>query len=185
MPALLLLLLLSVSNAPDSSPKEGKTTVRQIQMRGNSRVLALDVPVRRGRLYLFHRYPDGVYMSVPAEDVLGIAATTVEPPAKLPETVVLGPTGEGLPADAAGPAAATPQTYYDMGYPGYYGYGYWPCFGCGGNPRPPHPSPNPPPSIVGPNGFPLLPGSPQPLPIGPNGFPILSPSTPPPVASPR
>ena len=172
-PVLLLLLALS------SGPSEVRT-IRQIELRGNARVFAIDVPVRKGRLFLFHRYPDGVFMSVPAEDVLGVAATTVTPAPKTPDTVMLGETGEGRPADkVAAPTAPPPG--YDMGYPGYYGYGYWPCFGC--NVPPPSPAPRPPPpSLVGPNGFPLLPGSPPPPPIGPNGFPILAP---PPAPSPR
>jgi hypothetical protein len=174
LPVVLVLLALA------SESSEAKT-IRQIELRGNARIFALDVPVRKGRLYLFHRYPDGVFMSVPAEDVLGVAATTVAPVPKTPDTVMLGETGEGHPADqVAAPTAPHPMSY-DMGYGGYYGYGYWPCFGCNVPPSPPASGP-PPPSLVGPNGFPLLPGSPPPPPIGPNGFPILNP---PPVASPR
>lgn len=161
--ALLLLWL-----APPSAAK----TVRQIELRGNSRILASDLPVRRGRLYLFHRYPDGVYMSVAAEDVLGVAATTVGERPKVADTVLLGPTGEGRPSETA---ALAPSAAYDEGYAGYYGY----CYGCYGPPAPlPRPV-RPPPALVGPNGFPLLPGSPPAPPIGPNGFPILAPSPPP------
>jgi len=100
MAAVLLALLLAVA-AP--APVR---TIRQIELRGNSRILALDTPVRRGRLYLFHRYPDGVYMSVPAEDVLGIASTRVESTPPPPDTVVLGPTGEGIPTNNQSPPAA-------------------------------------------------------------------------------
>jgi hypothetical protein len=164
----LLLFLTAAQPAP-----EGKT-IRQIELRGDARVFALDVPVRRGRLLLFHRYPDGVYMSVPSEDVLGIAATTVAPQPKRPDTVMLGETGEGHPAERAPSGVADRPAFYDQGYGGYYGYGYWPCFGCGPTPVPPPPHPTAP-SLVGPNGFPLLPGSPPPPPIGPNGFPILNP----------
>jgi len=156
--------------------------IHQIELRGDVRVLSADTPVRKGRLYLFHRYPDGVYMSVPAEDVLGIASTTAPDPRKTPDTVALGPTGEGQPTiDAVAAGSGASPSSYDQGYPGYYGYS-GDCYGCSGPPvRPPHVRP-PPPALVGPNGFPMLPGSPAPLPIGANGFPILAP---PPQASPR
>lgn len=168
VPAALVSLLLLTAAPPATK------SVHQIELRGHVRILSADAPVRSGRLYLFHRYPDDVYMSVPAEDVLGIAVTKVESRPKPPDTVFLGPTGEGYPADAVSQASTPPPETYEMGYPGYYGYwdgGYVP-------PRPPRPGP-PPPALVGPNGFPLLPGSPPPLPIGPNGFPILAPSPPP------
>ncbi|MGE5279036.1 MAG: hypothetical protein ACM3SU_18740 [Acidobacteriota bacterium] len=166
LPALALLML---SLAPPSAAK----TIRRIELRGNSRILSSDAPVRRGRVYLFHRYPDDVYMSVAVEDVLGIAVTTVGERPKLPDTVLLGPTGEGQPGE---PPAPAPSAVYEEGYAGYYGD----CYGCyGPPPPPPRPGPRPPPALVGPNGFPLLPGSPPPLPIGPNGFPILAPFPPP------
>jgi hypothetical protein len=164
-------------------PVEGKT-IRQIELRGNARILAADVPVRRGRLYLFHRYPDGVYMSVPAEDVLGVATTTVEVATHPPDVVHLGETGEGRYETPAAAAHAPTTSYYEEGYPGYYGWGYWPCFGCNVPSQPVPPKPGPP-SLVGPNGFPLLPGSPPPPPIGPNGFPIISPQPQPPVVTPH
>ncbi len=166
LPALALLLL-SLAPAPAGR------TIRRIELRGNSRILSSDAPVRRGRVYLFHRYPDEVYMSVAVEDVLGVAVTTVGERPTLPDTVLLGPTGEGRPSEAQAPA---PSPVYEEGYAGYYGD----CYGCYGPPvLPPRPGPRPPPALVGPNGFPLLPGSPPPLPIGPNGFPILAPSPPP------
>jgi hypothetical protein len=176
MPAALALLLLTLP-----PPADGKT-IRQIEVRGNARILSSDAPVRRGRLYLFHRYPDGVYMSVPAEDVLGIAVTRVEERSTPGGTVDLGPTGEGSASSTASATAAAPvPKSYQEGYPGYYGGDY--CFGCY---VPPFPAPRPghaPPALVGPNGFPLVPGSPPPPPIGPNGFPILN--APAPRPSPR
>jgi hypothetical protein len=160
-------------------------TVRRIELRGNETIFSSDVPVRKGRLYLFHRYPDNVYMSVPAEDVLGIAKTTFEDGTKSSETVVLGPTGEGIPSEPAASAPAPPPMNYSDWYPGYYGY-YGGCWGCYVPPiHPPRPPGPAPPALVGPNGFPLMPGSPPPNPIGPNGFPILNaPSLPAPVPLP-
>ncbi|MGH9367072.1 MAG: hypothetical protein ACRD3M_05290 [Thermoanaerobaculia bacterium] len=169
--ALLFLLLVPPSEA---------RTIRQIQLRGNARILSADAPVRRGRLYLFHRYPDSVYMSVAAEDVLGIASMTVDERATPGDTVLLGPTGEGRTAEAAGAASSVPvPVSYSEGYPGYYGG----CYGCYVPKLPPRPPVAPPPALVGPNGFPLVPGSPPPPPIGPNGFPILD--SPPARPSPR
>jgi len=160
-----------------ATPVSGAKIIRQIELRGDARMLSMDEPVRRGRLYLFHRYPDGVYMSVPATDVIGIATTRVDDRPKAGDTVVLGPTGEGRPAAAAGSHAelASGASGDESADGGYY-YGYDGCYGCYGGTRPLPPRPAPaPPALVGSNGFPLMPGSPAPLPIGPNGFPIISP----------
>ncbi len=143
-------------------------------------------------MLLFHRYPDGVYMSLAASEVVGVVALS-EPPQ--PEglapgqTLFVGPAIEG-PGFAA-PPPATVQTgppaemTIDWGY-GYYG-SYWGGGGYVPRPRPPGPPPVAPPQRIGPNGFPILapPGSAGsvPPPIGPNGFPILSPQ--PPVPRPR
>ncbi|HEY7111529.1 MAG TPA: hypothetical protein VIA45_01235 [Thermoanaerobaculia bacterium] len=175
-------VLLAVALLVLATPSRGDArTVHQIELRGNGRVLAKDAPVRRGRVYLFHRYPDGVYMSVAADDVRGIAVTTVDEKPKPVETVLLGPTGEGqtvLPSEANAPPAP-PADDDDSYFLGYYGG----CSGCYGPVRPSPRPPAPPPALVGSNGFPLMPGSPPPLPIGPNGFPIIAPQ--PPVVSPR
>ena len=136
--------------------------------------------MRRGRVYLFHRYPDGVYMSVAADDVRGIAVTTLDDRPKPVETVLLEPTGEGqavLPSEANAPSPRYDDSMYLDYYGGYYG-GYAP-----GRPSPRPPAP--PPALVGSNGFPLMPGSPPPLPVGPNGFPIIAPQPPPAVVAPR
>ncbi len=167
----------------------GSTRYYALELRGGSRVFALDHPVRKGRVVLFHRYPDGVYVSLSAGEVENVVATEEAPrPEKLApgQTVFLGPavSGPGFetpPAPPVPPPAA--EMYLDSGY-GYYGW-YW-----GGGyvpPLPPAPPRPAPPSRIGPNGFPILapPGSPGsiPPPIGPNGFPILAPQ--PPVPSPR
>jgi hypothetical protein len=161
-----------------------------LEVRGGSRIYAADQPVRKGRVFLFHRYPDGIYMSLASAEV---------------EKVVLlfePPTQEGLApgqsmfigAALEGPNAASPPVVpklppsdmaMDSGY-GYYG-SYWGGGGYVPPPRPPLPPSFVPPSRIGPNGFPILapPGSPgsAPQPIGPNGFPILSPQ--PPAPRPR
>lgn len=150
-----------------------------LELRGGSRLFATDRPVRRGRVLLFHRYPDGAYLSLGAAEVVSVTALESAPPPvegalKPGETVYVGGALEGPRFEAPPPAAEMVMTqdsslYYD------YGYGYW----GGGGYIPPRPPPPVPPSRIGPNGFPIIapPGTPGsvPNPIGPNGFPILSP----------
>jgi hypothetical protein len=159
-------------------------TYYALEVRGGSRVYAADQPVRKGRVFLFHRYPDGVYMSLAASEVDRVVSLP-EPPQ--PEGLAPGQAlfvapaleGPGFQAPPRTVQAAPPAdtAFMDPGY-GYYG-SYW---GGGGSvppPRPPGPAPAAPPSRIGPNGFPILappgsPGSTSP-PIGANGFPILAP----------
>ncbi len=160
-----------------------------LELKGGSQVFSADVPLKKGRVLVFHRYPDGTYMSLAASEVEKVVAREGEPPKaeKLApgETVYVGDAVEG-PGYVMPEAPPAPPSggYYDPGYgytEYYWGGGYYP------GPRPPRPPGPPPPSRIGPNGFPILapPGSPGsvPPPIGPNGFPILAP--PPSVASPR
>jgi hypothetical protein len=168
-----------------------------LELRGGSRAYSLDEPVRRGRVVLFHRYPDGVYLSLAAgelERVVPAQEPRAEGNGLAPgQTVFVGPAVEGPGYQAPPPAEAPPagaDRGYSDGYYADYGYGYtgsW--WGGGGGPvRPPRPPKPPPPALVGPNGFPMSPpgtiGS-QPLPIGPNGFPILAPQPPAPAPRPR
>ena len=166
------------------------STYYAIELRGGSRLYAVDKPVQKGRVYLFHRYPDGTYMSLSAAEVGQVVtlAEAPQPDRHAPgETLYIGPplSGPSAPAPAvAAPAGPAPP---DGVYADDYGYGYsgW---GWGGGVVPPsRPPGRMPPGRIGPNGYPILapPGSPgsTPPPIGPNGFPVLSPQ--PPVASPR
>jgi hypothetical protein len=162
------------------------TTYYALEIQGGSRVWAVDRPVQKGRIYVFHRFPDGVYMSVAASEVVKVAEQTEPPPSKglAPgQAIYVGPTlpSYAAPATAPPPAAAPDTVVIDSGYGNsdmYWGGGYW---GGGGGwiPRPQPPSPGAP-TRIGPNGFPILapPGSPGsvPPPIGPNGFPVLAPS---------
>lgn len=155
-----------------------------LDLRGGSHIYATDAPVRKGRLTLFHRYPDGVTMSLSAAEVLGVrTATATEPPPQTErlapgQTLSIGGVMEGPSQAATPPGPATePSGYADSSSGGYldsgYGYGYW-----GGYVPPPRPVPPPPRTNIGPNGFPILapPGSAGSTPpaIGPNGFPILA-----------
>ena len=156
-----------------------------LQVRGGSRIYSLDPPVRKGRQLLFHRYPDGTYMSLAASEVEKVTPVE-EPPPELAgvlspgQTVFVGPALSGPNYEA--PATSPPDfvvtsNYYDEGYGGvYWGGGFIP-------PHPPGPPPpRPVPSRIGPNGYPILapPGTAGSAPpaIGPNGYPILAPSPP-------
>ena len=55
-------------------------TYYELTARGGSRIYSLDAPVRKGRQLLFHRYPDGVYMSLSAAEVEKISPLEVAPP---------------------------------------------------------------------------------------------------------
>lgn len=171
-PFLPLLFLLAL--ATPALPK----TILKIELRGHALILAKDVPVLKGRLFLFHRYPDGLFMSVAAQEVVhtGEEKPDEETVHFQPgETIVLGPTGEGrseeVPSERNGAASQRFAPPY-MG-PGPYGFYGYPgcCFGPRvARSRPSSPAP---PALVGPNGFPLMPGV-APHEIGPNGFPILT-----------
>lgn len=155
-----------------------------LQVRGGSRIYSVDPPVRKGRQLLFHRYPDGTYMSLAASEVEKVtpAEGPVPPAAGVlapGQTVFVGPAllGPNYEAPASPPPDYVVTSGYDEGYSGmYWGGGYIP-------PRPPGPPPSRPgPSHIGPNGFPIIappgtPGSAPPV-IGPNGYPILSPPSP-------
>ncbi len=166
-----------------------------LELKGGSRVFSMDVPLRKGRVLVFHSYPDGTYMSLEAAEVEKVTALEAEPPSS--EKLAPGQTlyvgnpveGPGYEMPPAPPQAVEYPAYADPGY-GYSGYywggggGYW---GGGGGYFPPTRPPGPPPpSRIGPNGFPILapPGSPGSAPprIAPNGYPILAP---PPQAAPR
>lgn len=165
------------------------STYYALQVRGGSRVYALDEPVRKGRVMVFHRYPDGIYTSLAVSEVEKLILLKEPPPQAeglAPgQEVYIGSALSG-PNYVAPPPSAPPQVVYvDPAYG--YGYGYTGSHWGGGYVPPRPPGPPPPPSHIGPNGFPILapagsPGS-TPPPIGANGFPILAP--PPPVAAPR
>ena len=150
-----------------------------LELRGGSKIYAADKPVPRGRVLVFHRYPDGVFLSLQGSEVEKITTLEAPPPPaeKLAPgaSMYVGPALEG-PGYEAPPAPPSSGPYVD---PYAYGYGYSDDYWGGGyvpNPRPPGPRV---PSRIGPNGYPILapPGSPGsvPPPIGPNGYPILAP----------
>ena len=153
-----------------------------LELKGGSRVFALDRPVPKGRTLVFHRHPDGIYTSISADEVVKIApAPSPDRTEKFQpgETMLLGGNVEGTPTQGVAPPPEPPASRAAYDAPDY-GYSMSWGFGWGAS-RPPRPvaPPRPVPSTIGPNGFPILapPGTPGSVPpsIGPNGFPILAP----------
>ena len=185
----LLLNCLLAGALATSAPSAPSSRYYVLELKGGSQVFSADVPLKKGRVLVFHRYPDGTYMSLSSSEIEKIVAREGELPRaeKLApgETLFVGNAVEGpgyvMPE---GPPQGPAYGYGDYIDPGYgYGEYYW---GGGYNPPPRPPGPRPP-SRIGPNGFPILapPGTAGsvPPPIGANGYPILAP--PPVVVSPR
>jgi hypothetical protein len=157
-----------------------------LELRGGATLCSRSAPAVKGGLYLFHRCPDGTFVSLPAKEVLRVREEQVaERPAPDTAATVLkrdleGPSREPDPEPEPAPAR---EVYYPYDY-GYYAWGWGGSCCNPGPPNPPGPGP-PPPSTVRPNGFPLVgpPGFYAPPPTNPNGFPNLFP--PPPVVQPR
>jgi hypothetical protein len=151
----------------------------RIVLTGDAQVFSIDRPTQRGAIYVFHRYPDGVFSSIPVRDVVRVREISAVPGKSglsPGETLVLGPTGSTQPATGktsqrtASSEESSPPEYGGMNpaYFGYYGYatpGYSFRIGRRHN--------APPPSTVGPNGFPTLGWTPPA--IGTDGFPELAP----------
>ena len=176
---------LAASASPAASAK-----YYALELKGGSRVFSVDAPVRKGRVLLFHRYPDGTYMSLAASEVEKVVAP--RRPSRQPETLAPGGTvyvgnaveGPGYAMPPAPPQpAAVPGVTWTRATDTTATTGEE----AGATPAAAAPAAAAALSRIGPNGFPILapPGTPGsvPPPIGANGFPILAP--PPPVASPR
>ena len=149
--------------------------VYQIDLRGNVRLLSRDRPVHKGRLALFHRHSDGVFLSVPEQEIVRVTElANLASKAPLPgEAIDVGPTGGNDRFKVTAPeatAAPGPGPYGSM-TPGSYGYGGAPRSGGGTGvggfaAAPP---------LAAPNGFPMSPGATPPV-VGPNGFPTMVPA---------
>ncbi len=114
----------------------GSLTYYVLDLQGGSKVYSVDAPVRKGRVLLFHRFPDGVYVSLSASEVAKVSTLEAEPPPaeKLAPggTLYVGPplAGPNYEMPPAPPVSYPSETYYDSGYSGYgdyyYGGGYFP-----------------------------------------------------------
>jgi hypothetical protein len=180
-PVLAALAVLASASSADAAVRYS------LELRGGATLCSRSAPTVKGGLYLFHRCPDGTFVSLPAREVVRVREEQVaDQPARDAGTTVLkrdleGPSREPDPVPTE-PAVRTIDYGYD--YP-YYAWG-WGGFCCDPNPPSPPPNPGPaPPATTRPNGFPMVgpPGFYAPPPINPNGFPNLSP--PPPVVQPR
>lgn len=82
-------------------------TLYRIELAGNSTIWSQDRPQQSGALIVFHRYPDGVLMSVRSADVKKMAAARPQPTNKQlspGQQIDIGPTGSG--SAGTRPAAA-------------------------------------------------------------------------------
>src|ERR1700736_400060 len=71
-------------------------TIYEVDLRGHMSLLSNDRPIQKGRLALFHRYPDGVFLSIPEEEIVRVVTASASPTSKalLPgEAIDVGPTG--------------------------------------------------------------------------------------------
>src|ERR1700730_14164023 len=81
-------------------------TIYEVDLRGHMSLLSNDRPTQRGRLALFHRYPDGVFLSIPEDEIVRVVTASASPSIKtlLPgEAVDVGPTGGGHPREMRAP----------------------------------------------------------------------------------
>jgi len=150
--------------------------VYQIDLRGNARLLSRDRPVQKGRLALFHRHPDGVFLSVPEQEIVRVTelANLASKAPQRGEAIDVGPTGGNDRFQVTAPEAPGPGNasgLYGPMTPGSYGYGGAPRSGGGAgvggfSAVPP---------LAAPNGFPLSPGATPPV-VGPNRFPTMVPA---------
>src|ERR1700730_10574159 len=169
-----LLFLLGFSLASLATAQKGY----QIDLRGNARLLSRDRPVHTGRLALFHRHPDGVFLSVPEQEIVRVTELTnlLASKALLPgDAIDVGPTGGNdrsqvtAPEASAAPGAGNGSPYGPM-TPGYgYGGPSRTRAGAGGAGV----AAGPP--LAAPNGFPMSPGA-TPSVMEPNGFPTMTPA---------
>ncbi len=126
-PHLLAVLGLSITTLSTAQ------TIYEVELHGGARVLSKDRPVQSGRLALFHRYPDGLLLSIRAGEVVGVATTAVSSTAKTlrpGEAIDVGPTG-GSPRPEGGAAVRPPADASGPFGPGPMGVGY----GGSGGPR--------------------------------------------------
>jgi hypothetical protein len=140
-------------------------TIFQVDLRGHASLLSNDRPIQRGRLALFHRYPDGVFLSIPEDEIVRVVTASAGPSSKtlLPgEAIDVGPTGGGhppdqpTPAESAGTAPASDSGPYGPMNSGYYGYGGSGYGGSRPNGMGPRPGTVAAPPVMGPNGFPTM-----------------------------
>ena len=107
---ILAVVLLSGAAAVTPAAVEPATpTLYRIELAGNSTIWSQDRPQQSGSLIVFHRYPDGVLMSVRSADVKRMAAARPQPTNKQlapGQQIDIGPTGSGSASAKTGTGAA-------------------------------------------------------------------------------
>jgi hypothetical protein len=92
-----------------SAPAPTPPTLYRLELSGGGSLWAKDAPMQSGGLVTFHRYPDGVLVSIRRSDLLRVAVTKPEPTVvralSAGAAVDIGITGGG---SAAGGRAGTP-----------------------------------------------------------------------------
>ncbi|HEX7251823.1 MAG TPA: hypothetical protein VF376_02995 [Thermoanaerobaculia bacterium] len=105
---LAVVLLSGAATVTPAAAEPAAPTLYRIELAGNSTIWSQDRPQQSGALIVFHRYPDGVLMSVRSADVKKMAAARPQPTNKQlapGQQVDIGLTGSGS-ASAKTPAGA-------------------------------------------------------------------------------
>jgi len=93
-----VVLLSSAAAVTPAAAAPAAPTLYRIELAGNSTIWSQDRPQQSGALIVFHRYPDGVLMSVRASEVKRMAAARPQPTNKQlapGQQIDIGQTGSG------------------------------------------------------------------------------------------
>jgi hypothetical protein len=169
----------------------------RVFLAGGATVMARDVPVQRGTILTFHQASNGVLTGVPIEAVVSVQVdaaprtrtivSTVSTPSRSldvvshplepGQTLVIGATGDGVPAQGSNATAGLPPSGGNPTNPALYGG--FPATGPNGVATAASSTDlsQALSSTTGANGFPSAPAN-SPTVIGPNGTPTLAPGMP-------
>jgi len=96
--------------APAPPPAPNVSTVYRLDLVGGAALWSKDAPMQTGSVVTFHRYPDGVLVSIRRSDLIKVAITkpeqSVARAAKPGAVLDLGVTGGGAGGHAGAPARA-------------------------------------------------------------------------------
>lgn len=101
-------------------------SVYEIDLRDHANYLSTDRPIERGRVVVFHRYPDGALLSIQKDEVARVArvpgggANRALAPG---EAIDVGPTANFERQEAPAPAPEQSGTITPPAYAGGGGYG--------------------------------------------------------------
>jgi hypothetical protein len=117
---LAVVLLSGAAAVTPAAAEPAAPTLYRIELAGNSTIWSQDRPQQSGALIVFHRYPDGVLMSVRSSDVKRMAAARPKPTNKQlapGQQIDIGQTGSGSASAkaAAGGAGSGAQPALGLG----------------------------------------------------------------------